>query len=137
MQFLEVCVAELVQERAVFLALLRLGLRGFREEHGAFLGGRLNLGAGPVMGECAAEVGVCVFGILEVFDEGRVAVAFHLLEVRRQLQVDVEVAPVVIPYLDLAEPFFDAQAFERGLEIQVFVDLLDRCLEFDDGIPEV
>ena len=95
------------------------------------------MGAGPVMGECAAEVGVCVFGILEVFDEGRVAVAFHLLEMGCQLQVDVEVAPVVVPYLDLAEPFFDAQAFERSLEIQVLVDLLDRCLELDDGIPEV
>ena len=107
-QFLEVCTRELVQERAVFLALLGLGLRTFREQARACLGGSLNLGPGPIVGEGVAEVGICVIGVLEVFDEGHAAVAFHFLEMSGQLQMNIEMAPVVAPGLNLAEPLVDA-----------------------------
>ena len=95
------------------------------------------LRTGPVVGKGVAKVSVCVFGIFKVFDESGAAIAFHLFEMSCQLQMDVEVIPVVAPGLDLTKPLVDAQAFQRRFKLHVLVDLLDGRLELDDGIPEV
>ena len=74
-----------------------LDLGRFREKAGTCLSGSLDLSPGPVMGEGVAKVGIRVFGILEVFDQGGIAVSFHFLEMGSQLQMDVQMAPVGVP----------------------------------------
>ena len=127
-QFAEVCVAELVQKFAVRLAFLGTFLGRLRKQVRAGLGDILDLFPAPAGRHDVDEFLVRIFGIGYELHQTLARVAFHFLEQGGQLHVDVEVVPVFAPRFDPAEPFFDAQAFERSVQFHRLVDLLDGLL---------
>ena len=131
-QLAEVRVAELVQKFTVCLALLGPFLGRLRKQVRTCLGDILDLFPAPAGRHDIDEFLVRVLGVGNELHQSLAWVAFHFLEQSGQLHVDVEVFPVFAPGLDLAEPFFDAQAFERSFQFHRLVDLLDGLLEFKD-----
>ena len=103
----EVCVGELVQQRAVGLTFLCAFLWRKAEKVGAFLCQLLNLASGPALCESLHQIlaeGVCV---PRIFRKPLAFARFEVLLQHRHLHVRVEQVPVVVPVADFVEPLVD------------------------------
>ena len=128
MHFAEVRVAELVEQRAVLLALLRMRLRCACENFGEVLVDELHLGARPCVGAGVHNLVADGAWVLQVLPQALAAVRFHLFEKYGEVQVRIDAFPAGAPLADSRKPLVQAQTFERGVEPE-FLGEVSGCRE--------